>query len=77
VVATNIPLNTFVPNNELPIGGAHWVNHTIASGIKSRHPGGAYVALADGSTHFLQESIDPVVLRALGTRAGGDAAALP
>ena len=77
VVATNIPLNTFVPNNELPIGGAHWVNHTIASGIKSRHPGGAHVALADGSAHFVAESIEPVVLRALGTRAGGDAAALP
>ena len=77
VVATNIPLNTFVPDNELPIGGAHWVNHTIASGIKSRHPGGAHVALADGSAHFVAESIEPAVLRALGTRQGGEAAALP
>ncbi len=77
VVATNIPLNTFVPDNQMPIGGAHWVNHTSASGIKSRHPGGAHVALADGSAHFLAESIEPVVLRALGTRQGGEVAALP
>jgi hypothetical protein len=35
------------------------------------------VALADAATQLVQESIDPVVLRALGTRAGGDAAALP
>ena len=77
VVATNIPLNTFVPDNELPIGGAHWVNHTVASGIKSRHPGGAHVALADGSTHFLAESIEPAVMQALGTRAGGESGATP
>ncbi len=77
VVATNIPLNTFVPTNEMPIGGAHWTNYARASGIKSRHPGGAHVALADASTHFVAESIEPTVLRALGTRAGGDAAALP
>jgi prepilin-type N-terminal cleavage/methylation domain-containing protein len=77
VVATNIPLNTFVPDNQMPIAGAHWTNYARASGIKSRHPGGAHVALADAATQFVQESIDPVVLRALGTRAGGDAAALP
>ena len=77
VVATNIPLNTFVPDNQMPIAGAHWTNYARASGIKSRHPGGAHVALADGSAHFVAESIEPVVLRALGTRAGGDAAALP
>ena len=70
VVATNIPLNTFVPTNEMPIAGAHWTNYTRASGIKSRHPGGAHVALADAATQFVQESIDPVVLRALGTRSG-------
>ena len=77
VVATNIPLNTFVPDNQMPIAGAHWTNYARASGIKSRHPGGAHVALADGSAHFVAESIEPVVLRALGTRAGGEAAALP
>jgi len=77
VVATNIPLNNFVPDNQMPIAGAHWLNYGQASGIKSRHPGGAHVALADASTHFVAESIEPTVLRALGTRAGGDAAALP
>jgi len=72
VVATNIPLNTFVPENQMPIAGAHWTNYARASGIKSRHPGGAHVAMADGSVTFLQESIEPAMLRALGTRQGGE-----
>ncbi len=36
----------------------------------SGHPGGANVALADGSVRFLKETVSPEVLRALGTRAG-------
>jgi prepilin-type processing-associated H-X9-DG protein len=35
------------------------------------HPGGCYVSMADGSVQFLKESVDPVVFRALLTRAGG------
>jgi len=77
VVATNIPLNNFVAANQMPIGGAHWTNYPQASGIRSRHPGGAHVALADASVHFLQEAIDRVTLRALGTRSGEEVASLP
>ena len=73
VVAANIPLNNFVPDNQIPIEGAHWTNYPQASGIKSRHPGGAHVALADGSVHMLNQSIDPTTLRALGTRSGSEA----
>ena len=40
--------------------------------IRSRHPGGANVALADGSTHFLSESTELELLAALCTRAGGE-----
>ncbi len=41
--------------------------------IRSRHPGGAQAALADGSARFLNEAIDLRVLAALCTRAGGEA----
>lgn len=42
--------------NDLPLG--------------SQHPGGAQAAMADGSVHFLPNSIDFTVLQDLATRAG-------
>ena len=77
VIAANIPINTFVPANERPITGVHLTNYSRVSGIKSRHPGGAHVAMADGSVHFFQEDIDFVTLRALGTRRGNEIVSLP
>lgn len=38
----------------------------------SRHPGGVNFARGDGSVSFLQESLDPVVYLALGSRNGGE-----
>jgi prepilin-type N-terminal cleavage/methylation domain-containing protein/prepilin-type processing-associated H-X9-DG protein len=38
----------------------------------SSHPGGANFCFADGSTRYLVSETDPVVLRALSTRAGAD-----
>jgi prepilin-type N-terminal cleavage/methylation domain-containing protein/prepilin-type processing-associated H-X9-DG protein len=38
--------------------------------FSSRHPGGVNFVFADGSVHFIPDSIDPVVWHALGTRAG-------
>jgi prepilin-type processing-associated H-X9-DG protein len=35
------------------------------------HPGGANVSMADGAVHFIKDSVDPVVFRALVTIAGG------
>lgn len=40
--------------------------------FRSRHPGGAQFALADGSVSFCSESIDRVLYRGLSTRAGGE-----
>lgn len=40
--------------------------------IRSRHPNGANIALADGSTHFIRDSIELNVLAAICTRAGGE-----
>jgi prepilin-type processing-associated H-X9-DG protein len=35
------------------------------------HPGGAYVSMADGSVHFVKDTVDPAVFRAMLTIAGG------
>ena len=40
--------------------------------IRSRHPRGANAAMADGSTHFLNDSISLEVLAAICTRDGGE-----
>jgi prepilin-type processing-associated H-X9-DG protein len=38
----------------------------------SQHPGGASFAFADGSVHFLKQSIAMPTYCALGSRAGGE-----
>jgi prepilin-type N-terminal cleavage/methylation domain-containing protein/prepilin-type processing-associated H-X9-DG protein len=45
-------------------------------GFKSLHPGGAQFVMADGSVHFIQESIDTFSYRALSTREGGEVATM-
>jgi prepilin-type N-terminal cleavage/methylation domain-containing protein len=41
----------------------------------SVHPRGAHFLLADGSVHFFSYSVDPGILPAMATRAGGEAVA--
>jgi prepilin-type N-terminal cleavage/methylation domain-containing protein/prepilin-type processing-associated H-X9-DG protein len=43
-----------------------------AKGFVSLHPGGANFAFADGSVHFLKQSINIFVYTSLGSRAGGE-----
>ncbi len=41
-------------------------------GLRSNHPGGVTVGMADGSVRFVKNGINFEVWRALGTRAGGE-----
>lgn len=43
----------------------------------SSHPGGAHLALADGSVRFFSETIPLMELRALSTRQVGEAGVAP
>jgi prepilin-type processing-associated H-X9-DG protein len=47
------------------------INHS-PDGFGNLYRGGANMAFADGSVRFLKESIDPAVLKALSTPAGGE-----
>jgi prepilin-type N-terminal cleavage/methylation domain-containing protein/prepilin-type processing-associated H-X9-DG protein len=52
--------------------GTPIVNGDNLHGLYSFHPGGAQVALVDGSVQFLAESVDRKTLLALITREGGE-----
>jgi prepilin-type processing-associated H-X9-DG protein len=52
-------------------------NWNITFGARSRHPGGAQFALADGSVRFFRQSISHVIYNQLGCRHDGMSAAPP
>jgi prepilin-type N-terminal cleavage/methylation domain-containing protein/prepilin-type processing-associated H-X9-DG protein len=72
VAGTQIPLNTMEETVEGT--NSYWWR---GCGFKSKHPGGANFAMADGSVHFLAETIDYQLYNALGTRDGGEVGAVP
>ena len=49
-----------------------WKYFCAYTGFRSEHRGGANFAMADGSTRFVDESIDLNVYRAMGSRNGGE-----
>jgi prepilin-type processing-associated H-X9-DG protein len=40
---------------------------------RSYHPGGVNVLMGDGKVHFVSDSVDVLVWRAVSTRSGGEA----
>ncbi len=49
-----------------------WAMNDGYYAARSRHPGGVSVQIADGSVHFVPETIDPAIWRGLATRDGGE-----
>jgi prepilin-type N-terminal cleavage/methylation domain-containing protein len=81
VLSTIIPLNYYTdyiePDGCTAAPLRFYANGNVASGFKSRHPGGVLFAFADGSIHFLRDSIDHRLYQHLGCRNDGRAASLP
>jgi prepilin-type processing-associated H-X9-DG protein len=46
---------------------------SLSVSARSRHPGGVNALAADGSVHFVKNSINLAPWRALGSRNGGEA----
>jgi prepilin-type processing-associated H-X9-DG protein len=63
-----IPLNYFVAEQDATVmrQAQNWIP---GRGFKSLHPSGANFVMADGSVHFVSESIDGATYRGLATRA--------
>jgi prepilin-type processing-associated H-X9-DG protein len=61
-----------IPPNYTP--ATDW---TTMIGFRSRHTGGVQFAFADGSAHFISDSIALGVYRAMGTIQGGETATPP
>ncbi len=58
------------PNSPIPDVVTHWTGFFAP---RSHHPGGAHVAMGDGSVHFLSDSIDADLHRGLHSRNGDEA----
>jgi prepilin-type N-terminal cleavage/methylation domain-containing protein len=76
IAGTQIPLGIRAKPSEMPQPGMdqttlHSTNpHWKLCGFKSMHGGGAFFAMADGSVHFVNDSIDYKLYNELGTRSG-------
>jgi prepilin-type processing-associated H-X9-DG protein len=69
--STGVPMN--LP--KIPEGDPNFGAYEV--GFSSRHSGGCSFVYADGSLHFLADSIEPKVFSALGTRAGREVVTYP
>jgi prepilin-type N-terminal cleavage/methylation domain-containing protein len=56
---------------------SNWGDRSLIMTARSRHPGGVNLLLCDSSVHFLNNSVDLDVWKALGTPAGGEPTGLP
>ncbi len=81
---TIIPINYPIDENDLSwcgqdsAGPAHSLfNNNVSWGFKSKHPGGSLFTFADGSVHFLPQSIDQKTFQLLGCRDDGQVVTLP
>jgi prepilin-type processing-associated H-X9-DG protein len=81
---TTVPLgwnSNTVPTSDPTCNGSQWENtatglgcrySTASDGFKSQHPGGANFLFADGSVHFLKNTVNFITYNAMGSRNGGE-----
>ena len=74
---TSLPINWILRRCQgTPGASVNACNGTISSwmtrGFASNHTGGVTASMVDGSVRFIQDSISPQSLNALGSRAGGE-----
>jgi prepilin-type N-terminal cleavage/methylation domain-containing protein/prepilin-type processing-associated H-X9-DG protein len=70
---------TAIPPNARRLDGTFYArgDWTNVFGFKSQHTGGVNAGFADGSVRFVNENIDIVTWRAVGSVAGGEVVSLP
>ena len=64
--------NQLAPINTLATYAPQYVFYDYGQEINSYHPAGANVLMADGSVHFLLETMDSYTLGSLCSRAGDE-----
>ena len=69
--------NTMVHNEDGDSGAPGGLNNKFYESAGSDHPTGAYFGLADGSVHFINDSIDPKLYAWLGSMADEKIVHLP
>ena len=68
------------PTNKIPPCqrvGDHTCGHHVANNFRSDHPGGCNFLFADGSVHFIDESIDMATYQILSTVMGSESVDFP
>ena len=53
------------------------INNGMFESPGSDHPGGAGIAMADGSVHFMTDLVDPAAFKRLGSIVGGEVGGVP
>ena len=64
--------NALDPTDHNSPYAGYYVTPTGSAPPSSQHPGGVNVAFADGSVHFIKNTVSPQPWWGLGTRAGGE-----
>ena len=71
-ISTRNLLDQSAPINKAATTAKQYIFHDFGQELSSHHFGGAFAAFADGSVHFLSETMENRTLAALCSRAGGE-----
>jgi prepilin-type N-terminal cleavage/methylation domain-containing protein/prepilin-type processing-associated H-X9-DG protein len=77
--STLYPPNNMIPDHfnwcatdPVPRAPCVWQGNKMYVSVRSYHPGGVNLAMADGSVHFIADDVDPDAFKAIGSRDGGE-----